>query len=414
MNKIYIFGIGKGEKYLNRCLIRDNVIINAYIDNYKAETLGVYNGCDIIKQDSINENYDYIIVTLMQYEHVREMLLEKGIERNKIICFFDFNDVVKEQLWDIIDSYKWKVELLFKQQTELIKPSIDNLQYELYYDSDEIIRDCPKIIDVDQTIRIIKEQKKSLTRFGDGEFELMCGRFRADFQEVNGMLANKLMEALNSKEDNLLIAIADNYGRLDKYTDDGARDIRMYLTSSVRKNHMSLLDLNRTYYDAYLSRPYIIYRDKEKAKKRIQNIKEMWNNIDVLIVEGEHTRFGVGNDLLANAKGVERIICPDKNAFNKYDIIKEETLKYGKNKLILTILGPTATVLAYDVAKEKEYWIVDIGQLDTEYEWSLRGVSERCNIENKNVSEVISYVPIEDRNDESMKEYEKQIIYKVN
>lgn len=188
----------------------------------------------------------------------------------------------------------------------------------------------------------------------------------------------------------------------------------MYLTSSVRKDHMSLLDLNRTYYDAYLSRPYIIYRDKEKAKKRIQNIKEMWNNIDVLIVEGEHTRFGVGNDLLANAKSVERIICPDKNAFNKYDIIKEKTLKYGRNKLILAILGPTATVLAYDVAKEKEYWIVDIGQLDTEYEWSLRGVSERCNIENKNVSEVISYSPIEDRNDESMKEYKRQIIYKVD
>lgn len=87
MNKIYIFGIGKGEKYLNRCLIRDNVIINAYIDNYKAETLEVYNGCDVLKQDSINEDYDYIIVTLMQYEYVREMLLEKGIERNKIICF---------------------------------------------------------------------------------------------------------------------------------------------------------------------------------------------------------------------------------------------------------------------------------------------------------------------------------------
>ena len=41
-------------------------------------------------------------------------------------------------------------------------------------------------------------------------------------------------------------------------------------------------------------------------------------------------------------------------------------------------------------------------------------MSERCNIENKNVSEVISYVPIEDKNDESMKEYKKQIIYKVN
>ena len=66
--------------------------------------------------------------------------------------------------------------------------------------------------------------------------------------------------------------------------------------------------------------------NKEKAKKRIQNIKEMWNNIDVLIVEGEHTRFGVGNDLLANAKSVERIICPDKNAFNKYDNIFKSKL----------------------------------------------------------------------------------------
>lgn len=203
MNKIYIFGIGKGEKYLNRCLIRDNVIINAYIDNYKAETLEVYNGCDVLKQDSINEDYDYIIVTLMQYEYVREMLLEKGIERNKIICFFDFNDVVKEQLWDIIDSYKWKVELLFKQQTELIKPSIDNLQYELYYDSNEIIRDCPKIVDVDETVAIIKTYKKNVARFGDNEFELMCGRLRTNYQTVDIQLANRLKEVLNSQKDNL-------------------------------------------------------------------------------------------------------------------------------------------------------------------------------------------------------------------
>ena len=35
-------------------------------------------------------------------------------------------------------------------------------------------------------------------------------------------------------------------------------------------------------------------------------------------------------------------------------------------------LGPTATVLAYDLA-EMGYWALDIGHLDLEYEWFLKG-----------------------------------------
>lgn len=44
MKKIYVFGIGKGEKYLKRCLIAENVIVKGYIDNYKYESLKIYNG----------------------------------------------------------------------------------------------------------------------------------------------------------------------------------------------------------------------------------------------------------------------------------------------------------------------------------------------------------------------------------
>lgn len=414
MKKIYVFGIGKGEKYLERCLINENVIICGYIDNYKAGEIKEYNGCQVIKQRDINQLYDYIVVTLMQYESVKKMLIMNGVDETKIVCFFNPKDAIKEETWEVIDCFKWKTELLFKHHFEVISPSIDNLQYELYYDSKEIINDCPKIVDVDKTVELIIKNKKNLARFGDGEFELMCGRSRAAFQKVDMMLANKLKEAIKSKNDNLLIAIADNYSCLDKYTDDGARDIRMYLTNSVRKDHMRLLDLDRTYYDAYISRPYIIYRDKERAKRRFQNIRRIWDKKDILIVEGEHTRFGVANDLISNANSVNRIICPDKNAFDKYDMIKEKTLEHGKNKLILSILGPTATILAYDISQESGYWIVDIGQLDTEYEWCLRGVSERCNVKNKTVSEVISYLPIDEKNkDESMSEYENQVIYRI-
>lgn len=415
MKKIYVFGIGKGEKYLKRCLIAENVIVKGYIDNYKYESLKIYNGYSVIKQDDIKEDFDYIIITLMQYESVKKNLIENGIDKNKIICFFDFIAASSEVYSDIIDSYKWKTELMFKHYYEIVVPSMNNLQYELYFDSNEMKREFPKIIDVDETVRVIKKYKKSLARLGDGEFELIFGRCRANFQDVDFLLASKLKETLNSQRDNLLVAIADIYGKLDKYTDESANNIRTYLTSSVRREHMSLLDLNRYYYNAYISRPYIIYRNKETALKKFQNIREIWSNKDILIVEGKHTRFGVGNDLIANANSVERIICPDKNAFNMYKIIKEKTLEFGKNKLILTTLGTTATVLACDVSKENGYWIIDIGQLDTEYEWFLKGVSERCRIENKNVSEVFSYIPINDNyKDENIKKYEEQIIYKID
>ena len=111
-------------------------------------------------------------------------------------------------------------------------------------------------------------------------------------------------------------------------------------------------------------------------KIKFDQIKGLWNKEEVLIVEGEYTRFGVGNDLLDNAKKVQRIIAPAKNAFGQYQKIKDVVCRHGKNKLILAILGPTATVLAYDLAREG-YWTVDIGQLDVEYGWYLLGAQKR-------------------------------------
>lgn len=34
---------------------------------------------------------------------------------------------------------------------------------------------CPKIVDENETVKLIKEQKLSVSRFGDGEFRWMTG-----------------------------------------------------------------------------------------------------------------------------------------------------------------------------------------------------------------------------------------------
>ena len=409
MNNIYIFGMGKGKEYLDRCINSSNVNILGYINNYRNENKIAEDGKKIVTQEELEENCDYIIVTLMQFVSIRDSLLEQEIKREKIICFFDFKDAENKEYWSVIDPFKWRTELMWKHYNSVVVPSIDNLCYEIYSDSEEIKKQCPKIIDVRESVDKLISEKQCMARFGDNEFELMCGRLRTNYQNINNDLANRLTEVLHSDKENLMIAIADNYRALDKYTDDAAREIRKYLTEDVRKDHMRLLDLNRPYYDAYLSRPYIMYRDKSTAKERFDHIKQLWNDQDVLIVEGEYTRFGVGNDLLDNAASVSRIIVPSKNAFDEYEIIKEKTCQYGRDKLILAIIGPTATVLAYDLANEN-YWIVDIGQFDTEYEWFLRGVQERCEVRYKGVSEVISYDGVEHVMDDNIKKYMSEII----
>ena len=413
MKKIYIFGLGKGKSFVDRCLLAEQTECIGYIDNYRANLERTLEERPIFKQEELKTGFDYIIVTLMQYVDAKQSLVRQGIEEKQIICFFDFSDAENEEYWGIIDPYKWRTELMWQHYTNITMPALENLDYEVYGDVREVREQCPNIIEVDRTAEILLNEKKSLARFGDNEFALMSGQIRTNYQAADRTLGERLKEVLHARENSLLIAIANNYGKLDQYTDKAAEDIRSYMSKEVRRQHMELLDLNREYYDAYISRPYMIYRNKKKAGQRFENIRKIWAGQEVLIVEGEYTRFGVGNDLLDCAAKVFRILVPDKNAFSKYDEIIDEVRRQGQNKLILVILGPTATVLAYDLSKEG-YRIIDIGQLDVEYEWYLRGVKERCNIPYKTVSEVMQYGEIlTDERAEYIRRYRNEIIAKI-
>ena len=85
---------------------------------------------------------------------------------------------------------------------------------------------------------------------------------------------------------------------------------------------------------------------------------------------------------------MHRILCPFRNAFSVIDKIKCEVIRrIDKNTLILLALGPTATVLAYDLFRHG-YQVIDVGHIDIEYEWFLRNATNKIRIENKYVAEV--------------------------
>src|SRR5204863_8602354 len=98
---------------------------------------------------------------------------------------------------------------------------------------------------------------------------------------------------------------------------------------------------------------YMGYIDKNNPKIafRFSKMQMLWENEKILIVEGESSKLGVYSNYFDNAKYIRRIICPSHNAFEKYDEIYSNIKKhYQEGELVLIALGPTATILAYDLA----------------------------------------------------------------
>lgn len=299
----------------------------------------------------------------------------------------------------------------FDAKTQMvIERSVNNMQYEwndprhnnekMYY---------PMFYGIEETLRLIIEEGKSMARFGDGEFAIMGHEERQEFQRFDEKLAERLSEVIHSDEDGLLIALADNYGSLDQYNPEDAMEIRCYMTDEVREQHRQFLDLGRRYHNAYITRPYVIYADNgtDAPKKRFEQLKRIWDKRNIIFVEGSQTRLGVGNDLFDNAMTIRRIETPPTNSFDKYDEILEAALKSAEpDSLFLIAMGPSAGVLAYDLYRAG-YQALDIGHVDLEYEWFLKGTGMRCEVKHKYNNEWSSGNIVEDIQDE---EYLKQII----
>lgn len=275
----------------------------------------------------------------------------------------------------------------------------------------ELSLEVPEIKSPSETVDKILEGGCSLARFGDGEFRVMRGR-GINFQVATPALVEKLSEVLSSNEPTLLIALPDCFGSLDNYLPEVADFWRKWL-GTKRQVIYGYLDMNRTYYSAFFTRAYMLYQKTEAQYLNCQlyfdRLKKIWDGRDVLICEGEGTRFGVLNDLLEGANSVSRVLCPARNAFDKYDDILSAFEGVAKDKLILIALGPTATALTFDL-HHKGFQAIDIGHLDIEYEWFLRKDENARPLEHKYVDGSVSGRKVHVLENE---EYQNQIIKRV-
>lgn len=270
----------------------------------------------------------------------------------------------------------------------------------------------PKVCNADETVDLIIREKLSVSRFGDGEFDMLLNINHPKYQKNDVSLVQKLSAVFNSNNKNLLICIPDVFSNdsLRPLTGKAARHWERFLIKN-RKKLYQIFNFNKKYGDALFTRHYIDIQDKSKSELYFNHVKDIWVNRDIIIVEGIYTRFGVGNNLLENAKSIKRILCPEKNAYDKYNEILAVCKEQNKDVLFLLALGPTATVLAYDLCNEG-FQAIDIGHLDIEYEWFLQHATKKCAIANKWVNETDDIVTNENDtlHDD---EYENSIICEI-
>lgn len=245
------------------------------------------------------------------------------------------------------------------------------------------------VMSIEKTVDYILSTHCSISRFGDGEIGMMHG-FSLGFQRKDRRLAKELRKVYLTRKKELLICIPEPLMTMDALKKDSQVWWRDYFSSLVHRWFWihGVKDMRGYHFgNAFLSRPYMSYEDKENARKRFDKIKMLWNSRDVVLIEGKKSRIGIGNDLLDNVKSLKRVIAPVENAYEKIDELESFIVSgVSRKTLLILALGPTATVLAARLCNAG-YQALDLGHVDIEYEWALMGVNSKVPIKDKYTNE---------------------------
>lgn len=259
----------------------------------------------------------------------------------------------------------------------IVKDKIAHREYKLYLDGYKKMRHSLTVMSIDDTIHSLVGTGNSLVRFGDGEIAMMRGVNLA-LQNSNKELIHRMQSILAYRDEHLIIAIPDIFHGLSQYLPDSQRFWEDHLLF-CRSYYDRYCTSDRVYGNTSFSRCYITLQDKSKSPDWFSEIRSIWAGKKVTVVEGAASHNGAGNNLLSLSSDVRRIICPSSGAYNAYDKILDECKKEPADRLFLVSLGPAAKPLAEDLYHLGRR-VIDIGNLDLEYELFLHGAQHKMPI----------------------------------
>ena len=219
-----------------------------------------------------------------------------------------------------------------------------------------------------ETMDKIYNNKCSICRYGDGEISHLFKtnpKYGSGGQNCSLEFRNKLINIFNNKNNKILLGFSgyfcDNNFIKENYKYILSKSTKHFIEKYKTKLQKDFPHIfNTTLYSAEITR---------LPQLKVDNKKYVINMFNKLFIE--NNCVFIGNDNVINLiqqkflnlfKNIEFISGPSNNAYYSYnDIIKKLlNIENLKEKLILISLGPTATVMSYDLAQQG-YWTIDIG-----------------------------------------------------
>ncbi|GAA2982157.1 glycosyltransferase family protein [Microbacterium terrae] len=228
--------------------------------------------------------------------------------------------------------------------------------------------DAPVVMTVDQTLDALIAGK-SIARFGAGDLSTMEGWFDM-FQTPGDDLSRRLREVLDSHEPDLLVAIPSFTYDLSAELADGMRDYYLHWAPHLRRILDPHIDFGARYGATEVSMGHSTFGPRFDRHGYFDKCRQIWQDARVVLIHGDGIFDGFTHDIFDNAASVEHILAPKQDAFEEYDDILRRALLAPKDSLMIAILGPTATVLAYDLHRAG-YQALDLGHIAKSYEWWL-------------------------------------------
>ena len=227
-----------------------------------------------------------------------------------------------------------------------------------------------------ETLDEILRTGASVSRFGDGELQIMqryldelerpSSAEEVDtFQHYDASLGKRLYEVWQGPSSERPLNCVP-YAFKDSSPHRGYNRIFFEREALMRLPALEKLAREHDFYDTNFTRFYMGRYDIRDYPAYIERMKAIWKDRDLLFVEGEKSRLGVGNDLFDGARSVKRVLCPATDAWGSYPEILRLAKEHGEGRLVLIALGQTATVLAYDLS-EAGLQAIDLGHVDVEY-----------------------------------------------
>lgn len=224
------------------------------------------------------------------------------------------------------------------------------------------------ILNIEQTIDLLLENPKSFCRYGDGELMYLNGRAQ-HFQPYDENLARRLREILESSSEKCHIGIDYRYFVPTHNFPTDQREYIREVGNWIRPLLLKYCNRKRLYISSLFTCAHATLDiSSNEYAQYLKQIRELFKGRNLVIFSGRTVFDQIKYNVFELAESRQHVFCNSIDAWSQYNEIMEYARRLPKdNSTLCFILGPAATVIAYDLAQEG-YMAWDIGHIAKEYD----------------------------------------------